>query len=314
MPVFIVDKPLGLSSHDVIRAARKRLETRRVGHAGTLDPLATGVLVVLSGTDTKLSPFLTGTDKHYLAWVSFGATTATLDAEGPLLERADATGLARSQIETALPHFLKVTEQRPPRYSAIKKDGVRSYRAARQGRDLDLPPRPARYHHIALLDFAASRNILPTSFAPTPEGMWSASPVGLRFQLPKALLSLPTALFSVQVAAGTYLRSFARDLGERLGLPAHLSGLVRTRAGTCSLDRAVALESLRPSIGLRAEEVLPYPLVYISREDAARIRQGQRLPLPNRGRLGLVEEGGSLVAVVDIDNTGMKLLRVFVDK
>jgi tRNA pseudouridine55 synthase len=314
MPVFIVDKPLGLSSHDVVRVARKRLGTRRVGHAGTLDPLATGVLVLLSEVDTKLSPFLTGTEKHYLAWVSFGGGTATLDAEGPLITSQEVATLSRSQIESVLPHFLTLCEQRPPQYSAVKRGGVRSYQAARQGQELDLPPRPARYHYIALLDVAASRDDLPSTFTPTPPGAWVASSTGVTFPLPQTLGAFPTALFSVRVAAGTYLRSFARDLGEMLDLPAHLSGLVRTRAGKCDLDVAHPLESLTPSIGLQAEEVLPYPLIHISSEDARRVRQGQRLSLPGQGRLGLVEETGGLVAVVDISSKGMELLRVWANR
>src|SRR5690606_10946162 len=116
-----VDKPLGLTSHDAVARARRLLGTRRVGHAGTLDPLASGVLLLMSGEATKLSPYLTGHDKTYLAWVTFGATTPTLDAEGPVSVVADAGGLDEGRLRLALEAFLGVTEQRPPAYSSVKR-------------------------------------------------------------------------------------------------------------------------------------------------------------------------------------------------
>ncbi|MGL4610174.1 MAG: tRNA pseudouridine(55) synthase TruB [Trueperaceae bacterium] len=310
MPVYIVNKPLGFTSHDVVAKTRRLLKTRAVGHAGTLDPLATGVLVILTEEATKLSPFLTESDKHYLVWVTFGVNTPTLDAEGPVSATADASHLTEEMIQNALPKFLELTEQLPPQYSAIKQQGVKSYEAARKGEALKLPPRPAGYHTIELLEFQPSRNNLSTTFGLTPEGTWSAKDKGITFTLPPLLQDNPTALFYVTVRAGTYIRAFARDLGEALNVPAHLSGLVRTRAGRSGLEQAVGLEDIPNTSGINMIDALPYPLVQLGDSEAQRIRQGQRLSPTFTGRVGLLNNK-QLVAVVENDNGKMNLLRVW---
>ena len=311
MPVYTVDKPLGLTSHDVVSKCRKLLNTRKVGHAGTLDPLATGVLVILSEDATKLSPFLTESEKHYLAWVSFGASTLTLDAEGPVEREGEATHLTKEAIAAALPPFLELTQQLPPQYSAIKKGGVKGYEAARKGESLELPPRPAGYKNVRLLEFASTRNTLPTEFSLTEDGTWAPKERGVSFDLPPTLGDFPTALLYLQVQAGTYVRAFARDLGEALGVPAHLSGLVRTRAGTAGLETAVTLENLPAAEGRSLAAALPYPLVELSDKEAARVRQGQRLSPTFNGRAGLISKQGELVAVAEVTEERMKLLRVW---
>lgn len=311
MPVYIVDKPLGLSSHDVVSKTRKLLKTRRVGHAGTLDPLATGVLVILVNEATKLSPFLTAADKHYLAWVSFGASTPTLDAEGPVEEIGKTSNLSVETIQAVLPPFLELSQQIPPQYSAIKKGGVKGYEAARKGEALAFETRPAGYIKIEMLEFAQSRADLPTAFTLTPNGSWKANKHGIKVTLPEPIGTFPTALFYVQVQAGTYIRAFARDLGESLGVPAHLSGLVRTRSGRSGLENAQQLEAIVNAEGVSAADALPYSLIEISDEDVARVRQGQRLGLECTGRVGLVSENNELVAVVESVDGRMKLLRVW---
>lgn len=299
MPVFILDKPLGLTSHDVVARARKTLKTKAVGHAGTLDPLATGVLVLLTGEATKLSPFLTASEKRYLAWVSFGAATPTLDAEGPVSGTGDASGLTAQAIEAALPPFLALTEQVPPQYSAVKRGGVKGYEAARKGEVLELGPRPAGYKTVTLLGFGGSRSALNP---PLP-----------RLDLPPTLGGFPTALLDLNVQAGTYVRSFARDLGAALGVPAHLSGLVRTYSGRFSLENAVALDDLPTAAGLALADALPYPLTELTAAEAARVRQGQQLPSEGLadGRIGLVDEARTLVAVAEVQAGRMTLLRVW---
>jgi tRNA pseudouridine55 synthase len=311
MPVHIIDKPLGLTSHDVVNKTRKLLKTKAVGHAGTLDPLATGVLVILTQEATKLSPFLTESEKHYLAWVSFGASTPTLDAEGPIETVADASGITRERIQSTLPHFLKLTEQLPPQYSAIKKEGVKGYEAARKGEKLELPPRPVAYYQIEFLEFASTQTALPTSFALSPDGIWKPNIKGISFQLPPILGNFPTGLFYLRVKAGTYIRSFARDLGNILGVPAHLSGLVRTRAGKAGLEQAVKLEDVPNTQGSSESEALPYPLVTISQAEVKRIKQGQRLSMDFMGRVGLVDDRNTLVAVVENNQGKMQFLRVW---
>ena len=311
MPVHIIDKPLGLTSHDVVAKSRKLLKTRKVGHAGTLDPLATGVLVILSEDATKLSPFLTASDKHYLAWVSFGASTPTLDAEGPIEETGDATEVTRAHIEAASASFLELSEQLPPQYSAIKKGGVKGYEAARKGEVLELPPRPAGYVDIQLLNFAQTRDDLPKTFSLTAKGSWQPDDNGTSFELPKTLGDFPTALFYMSVQAGTYIRAFARDLGAALGVPAHLSGLVRTKAGRSGLEQAASLENIAEASSVSLAEALPYKLIELESTDVIRIRQGQRLPVTFEHRAGLVDDQRKLIAVAENVDGKMKLLRVW---
>lgn len=313
VPILAVDKPLHLSSHDVVARARRMLGTRRVGHAGTLDPLAGGVLVLLTEAATKLSPYLTGSDKDYLAWVAFGIGTATLDAEGPVAAEADAGGVRADAVRAALPPFLELTEQRPPAYSAVKREGERSYQRARRGEAVDLPARPAGYRRLELLAFAQERARLPQRFARGPDDLWTAAEGGALPALPPVLAAAPTALIALRVQAGTYVRAFARDLGAALGVPAHLAGLVRTRAGRVGLERCVALEALVDAPPLAAREVLPYPTVTLDADAARRVRLGQRPPLSTDGRVLLLDPSGHMVAVAETREGRTRLLRVWAE-
>lgn len=314
--LIAVDKPVGPTSHDIVAAARRQLGTRRVGHAGTLDPLASGVLLLLSDVHTRLSSFLTASNKSYLAWVSFGGSTPTLDAEGPFVPGPgvpDADGLAE-RITDLLPGFLALTEQVPPSYSAVKQAGVKGYEAARRGESLEHPPRPAGYRSITLLATADSPEALPRRFSRAADGRWLPDPQGREFTLPAELVSVPGALLSLEVQAGTYIRSFARDLGEQLGCGAFLSGLVRTAAGRLSLDDTVPADALAGAAGLDPLDVLPFPGVQLSEEEANRIRLGQRLPVTFSGTVALLAPDGSLAAIAEAteDSGGrMKLLAVF---
>jgi tRNA pseudouridine55 synthase len=310
MPVFVVDKPLFATSHDIVARARKLLGTRRVGHGGTLDPLATGVLALLVDESTKLSPFLTGSRKSYLAWISFGATTPTLDAEGPLVATPEPGGVDEASIAAALPPFLEMEEQVPPQYSAVKLQGVKGYQAARKGEPLDLPLRPAGYLRIELLAFAAERDLLPDRVEPA-DGRWLPAPTGRKVPLPDPLGPFPSALLALEVEAGTYIRSFARDLGGALGTGAFLSGLLRTRAGTLDLAAAVPPAELAEAPGLPPERVLPYPAIALSEADSARVRLGQRLALSLGGTTTLLDPDGKLVAVAEERDGRMRLLRVW---
>jgi tRNA pseudouridine55 synthase len=309
MAIIAVDKPIGPTSHDIVAGARRQLATRRVGHAGTLDPLASGVLLLLSGQHTKLSPFLTASDKTYLAWITFGATTATLDAEGPL-EPFSGPLPDLQQITAALPAFLQLTSQLPPAFSAIKLDGVKGYEAARKGRDLELPVRPARYHDIELLGFAAAPALLPATFSEAGSG-WQPSPQGRSFELPPVLAELPTALLRVTVAAGTYIRAFARDLGAAVGSAAFLSGLVRTAAGRVDLSMTVPADQLAAAASLDPLQLLPWPKLELPWELARRVRQGQRLRPDFTGRAVLHDPDGQLVAIAEEADGRMKLLGVW---
>lgn len=301
MPVLCVDKPLGLTSHDVVARARRLLATKKIGHAGTLDPLATGVLLVLVGEATKLSPYLTGHDKGYLAWVSFGAGTPTLDAEGPVTASADAQGLKEDDVAAALEPFLTLGEQRPPAYSAVKREGVRSYAAARRGEASEPPPRPVAYRSLELIAFAARRDDLPNSGTMRPP------------DLPPTLGDYPTALIELRVAAGTYVRSFARDLGAALGLPAHLSGLVRTASGAVQLETAVTLEELASAPDVAPLRALGLPVVVLDDAAVTAVRHGKRHVAGVEERSALVDDTGALVALAEPGEEAgrVDLLRVF---
>jgi tRNA pseudouridine55 synthase len=203
--VLVANKPRGVTSHDVVKGARRLFSTRTVGHSGTLDPMASGVLVLLVGEATKLAAYLTLADKEYRATVTFGRATDTLDAEGQTTRETELGGdwLDEERLAAALRTERDRTEQTPPAFSAISVGGERSYRRARRGEDVALAPRVVRVERLDLV----ARDERSLSFV-------------------------------LSVSKGYYVRSFARDLGEGLGLPAHLSALVRTASGSFRLDDA----------------------------------------------------------------------------
>jgi tRNA pseudouridine55 synthase len=291
----------------VVAQARRLLGTRKIGHAGTLDPLATGVLLLLVGEATKLSPYLSASEKGYLAWVSFGVGTATLDAEGPVVERAEPAAVAAAvdpaRITANLAPFLVLSEQRPPEYAAVKQGGVKGYQAARAGKPLDLPPRPAGYHCIALHALARWSEV-PRSLSTLPEAGIAALPEALD---PDALC----ALFEVDVRAGTYIRAFARDLGSALGVPAHLAGLRRVRSGRVGIADAQPLERLPGAPALDPVRLLDLPRVELDARSAARVRDGQQLSLEVAGRSVLVDPNGELVAIAEMVAGRLRPLRVW---
>jgi tRNA pseudouridine55 synthase len=267
--VVVVDKPQGPTSHDVVGRVRRMLGTRRVGHAGTLDPMARGVLVILVGEATKLGPYLTAHDKGYLATVAFGSATDTLDAEGRVTRTAEVPAWLREELAAlpavgarlgeALAAEAARTEQVPPAYSAISVDGRRSYDRARAGEDVELAPRTVEVRALRILEGAA----------PVP------APVPVPVPDPWLVLEL-------EVSKGYYVRSLARDLGERLGVPAHLRALARTSSGPFHVRDAVRLdagaEALRAGlIPLADAASRALPCGRLTAEGAVRTRQGKRL-------------------------------------
>lgn len=285
--VLVVDKPKGPTSHDVVGRLRRRLGTRRVGHAGTLDPMATGVLVILFGEGTKLEPFLSSTHKRYRAGVELGAGTSTLDAEGEITARGQVPAgvlqeLARLSaepaseaplLEAALALERARTAQVPPAYSAIKVDGVRSHARARAGEQVELPPRPVAVRAARVV--AASQE-----------------PARLELEL--------------EVSKGYYVRSFARDLGLALGCPAHLASLVRTQAGPFRLEEALALEdasldllALSRSLASAASACLPR--VSLDEAQTRLVRAGRGLD-PARVAACAELPSGQPVALLDLSS------------
>jgi tRNA pseudouridine55 synthase len=207
--VLNVDKPQGWTSHDVVARVRQIANQRRVGHTGTLDPMARGVLLICLGRATRIAEYLTDTHKRYCATIRFGIETDTWDAEGTVVSERAAGAVTRSAVEAALPHFRGAIQQVPPMYSALKYQGQPLHRLARRGTTVE---RPARHIIIHRLDIVS----------------WEPPDLGLMIECSK----------------GTYIRSLAHDLGQMLGVGAHLVELVRTAVGPFALPDAVSLETL----------------------------------------------------------------------
>ena len=244
--IWIVDKPSGPTSHDVVAAARRRLGTRRVGHAGTLDPMASGVLILLVGEATKLSDVATSEDKAYVTEVRFGRGTDSFDAEGQTTEQVPLaeTWLDAARLAAALDAERQRSSQVPPAVSAVKVAGQRSYRLAREGRAPELAPRMVAVHALELLD-------------------WGAEFVRL----------------ALRVSKGYYVRSLARDLGAALGAPAHLSRLRRVQSGGFRIEEAAAWPPTTPPALLSLRDALPrlLPTARLTALGVARARQGKTL-------------------------------------
>jgi tRNA pseudouridine55 synthase len=276
--VLNVDKPAGATSFSVVAHLRKVSRARRVGHAGTLDPLATGVLPILFEAATRLSEFALRLPKTYEADVHLGFRTATDDAEGELEEVAPAGAVTRDDVRTALGRFVGRIKQEPPAFSAVKVDGQRSYKRARHG-DLTRPAaRLVEIHAADLLDFQPGER--------------------------------PVARIRVTCGSGTYLRSLARDLGEALGVGGYLGQLTRTAYGGLRVDTAVPLADLTDLDAVQrhllpAEAVLPeMEPVRLTAEQEAQVRQGRAvrvLPEPRPGPLRAHDDRGRLVALGHTD-------------
>ena len=301
-----------MTSFDVVAKARKILDTRRIGHTGTLDPLATGVLVLTVGDSTKLVQFLETDSKSYLAFVSFGASTPTLDAEGPILETA-ATNLTLDQISAALEPFRGDQMQLPPSYSAIHINGERAYDLARKGQEVKLNPRAVTVQRLEaglLLGSMAEFARLEYRAVLNQTDDWVVSPNGNAFDFPAPLGEFQTVMLNVSVSSGTYIRSLARDLGASLGVPAHLAGLVRTRVGKFRLTDATPLENLGNATPKPDLEALSLPQLTVDALGARQIRDGKRFAHAHLGR-AMVTLDGALVAAVEGDGETLRVLRAW---
>lgn len=306
--VLVVDKPRGPTSHDVVGRVRRLLGERRVGHAGTLDPMATGVLVVLVGEATKLAPFLTAEDKRYTARVALGAGTDTLDAEGQVVARgevpeavlAELRAIAASPdaapdglVAAALREESARTDQVPPVFSAIQIGGERSHELARAGKEVELAPRAVEVRALRCLGAEAGE--------------------------------APSLEIEVLVSKGYYVRSLARDVGVRLGVPAHLSALRRVQSGAFTVEGAVSLDAgadvLRGALVPVPEAVArALPVGRLTEAGAVRARQGKRLTAedfeegaapPPVGAAAWIDGGGQLVAIGEGRGDGFAVVRGF---
>ncbi|MGN6753212.1 MAG: tRNA pseudouridine(55) synthase TruB [Intrasporangium sp.] len=290
--LLVVDKPAGWTSHDVVARSRRLAGTRRVGHAGTLDPKATGVLILGVGRATRLLTFLVGCDKAYTATIRLGQTTVTDDAEG---EAIDSLGVSDwPRVEAALPHAVSLLtgtiEQVPSAVSAIKVGGVRSYARVRAGDEVDLPSRTVTVSRF---------DVLRTTPAHTETD--SGQPI-----------EVVDVDVEVEVSSGTYVRALARDLGASLGVGAHLTALRRTRVGAFTVEQAVGLHELTercegdsvsgiPLISMSDAARAQLPVHEVTTEDATRISHGQRISSGPGGHdaVAAIAPDGRLVAILD---------------
>jgi tRNA pseudouridine55 synthase len=271
--VLVCDKPAGLSSHDVVARIRRLAHQRRVGHGGTLDPPATGVLVVALGRATRLLPFLPMEPKRYLAGIAFGSETDTLDAAGSVTGTAPVDGIDREAVAKGLEGFIGPQEQVPPMVSAVKLNGERLYAKARRGETVERSPRPIVVHALELLAFEAGPP--------------------------------PLATVEVTCSGGTYVRVLAADLGRALGSLAHLASLRRTAVGAFGEREASRLADLEALPSL--EDVLIDPAAAmrstsvrkLSEQEAAALATGQTLgPTGVGDPVAAVDPDGRLVAVI----------------
>lgn len=241
-----INKPAGLTSYQVVAEVKKILSCKKAGHTGTLDPAAKGVLPVCLGKATKIIPFIPEEEKEYLATITLGQTTDTLDAEGKILEENEGwPQLGLRDIEMVLQKFIGDIEQIPPMYSAVHHEGIRLYQLAREGKEVERKPRQVQIKELELLD-----------------------------------VELPQFKIRVLCSPGTYIRTLAADIGEELQVGAHLSELIRSKSGPFSINKAVSLDELRNTGReniLPADYPLNYPMLYIKEEALNFARNGVTL-------------------------------------
>lgn len=274
--LVVVDKPAGWTSHDVVARVRRLAGTRKVGHAGTLDPMATGVLVCGVNRATRLLTYLVGADKTYTATIRLGASTVTDDAEGEVTSRADASSLTESDVTDGVARLTGDIAQVPSAVSAIKVDGRRSYARVRSGEDVDLPARPVTVHRFEVLA------VRPGS----DDG--------------SAMLDVDV---EVECTSGTYIRALARDLGAALGVGGHLTALRRTAVGSYVIEAARTLEELEASFSLLpAADAARAAFVVrdVTAEESRAISYGQRIPATGTpGPVAAIDPHGVLVALIE---------------
>lgn len=300
--VLVVSKAAGPTSHDIVALVRRLAQTKRVGHGGTLDPFASGVLPLFLGRATRLAEYHLGADKTYRATVCFGASSTTDDLEGELTA-GDAAAPSREAVEAAIVGLRGAIRQRPPDFSAIKVGGRRAYAIARAGEEVELREREVT---IRRLEIAS----------------WDDSDV-----------TRPIAVLAVACTAGTYIRALARDLGAALGCGAYLGALTRTSSGAFDLDAATPLEALQSAAAEGPAGLLPYlrpidagldelPTVRVQADLVADLARGRMIPFPAHAGgapersdlpIRLLDEDGRLIALARAHGSMLAPDKVFID-
>ncbi len=272
--ILLIHKPKGITSHDAVNIMRRKLGTRRVGHAGTLDPLATGLLIVAVGPATRFLQYLPLEPKEYFAEIRFGRSTTTYDSEGEPSEPRPCPGDLRGALDASLPQFLGLIQQLPPMHSAVKVGGKPLYSYARQGREIRREPRTVHISNFDLLevgeDFAKAR---------------------------------------IVCSGGTYVRSLAHDLGEAVGCGAFLSALERTRVGKFELCDAVDLDAAGSADLMPLKQALePMPSIALGPEETHAIREGRDLSnsANSVGLVALLDPAGAVFSVARVDGNRLR--------
>lgn len=287
--LVVVDKPGGWTSHDVVARCRRLAGTRKVGHAGTLDPMATGVLVLAVGRATRLLGHLQLTDKDYLATIRLGESTVTDDAEGEVTASVPVGSLTRAEVESAVAPLTGDIAQVPSAVSAIKVDGQRSYARVRSGEQVELAPRPVTVSAFDVLDVRV------------PADRPDVLDVDVR----------------VSCSSGTYVRALARDLGAGLGVGGHLTALRRTRVGPFELGAAHTLDALAQEwrvLGIDDAARAAFPSVEVDADRATAVGFGRRLPgldLPADGPVAVFGPDGTFLALYRRDGQDAAPVAVF---
>ena len=275
--VLVVDKPTGMTSHDVVQVVRRGTGIRRAGHTGTLDPRASGVLVILLGPAVRLSEFVSASDKRYQATIRVGSSTDTYDSEGTITDHNSDIDVSEEQFNEILQQFTGEIEQVPPPYSAVKVKGRKAYEMARRGEEVELKPRIINVYSLEVLE-------------------WDP----------------PECVIDVYCSSGTYVRSLANDIGKALGTGAYLVGLRRTKSGRFTLRDAIPLRVLREAFEAgdwynnlipAAEALADWPMVELDADQMEFVRHGHRIPAES-GQTGWargVSEQGDLVALMEVD-------------
>jgi len=284
--IVLVDKPAGPTSHDVVAKMRKLFNTRKVGHAGTLDPMATGMLVIGIGRATRLLGYFTAHDKEYLGTIRLGISTTTDDAQGEFVKEVSALHITESQILETIRDFRGPIMQQPSAVSAIKIDGKRAYARVRDGEEISIPSRSVLIHDLEIVEI-------------------------------KQLLDLSVIDVKVRVvcSAGTYIRALARDIGERLEVGGHLTELRRTRSGV--FDSMTSLENLQANpkiMDLATAMKLGFQHIVLTEEQASKAVNGVRLSAPDElsaGHVGLIAPDGRAIGLFENSDSILHPLVVF---
>ena len=275
--VLVIDKPIGMTSHQVVQIVRRGTNIKRAGHTGTLDPRASGVLVVLIGPAVRLSEYISAEDKRYHATIKLGERTDTYDGDGEITSTSEVKA-TREEFEEALKGFLGEIQQVPPPYSAVKVKGRRAYKMARNGEEVKLEARTIHVHNLEMLE-------------------WNP----------------PEAVVDIHCSSGTYIRSLAHDLGEQRGCGAYLTGLRRTKSGRFTLKDSTPLRTLTEAFEDNtwykylipaAEALSDWPSITLTNGEVELVRHGHRIER-EKGKDNLVRaitEQGELVALMEYDD------------